>query len=98
MAFDTADPKDTPQEKDAGQEAADAAHRLSPAGIAAMQGQDAPPPDQPDASFHAQTATTELGNAMRAETGPEKPEVRIFHDVAKPESEEEPSPYREGRI
>lgn len=61
---------------------------LSLSGQKAMQGDDHPlpnmpetPDDQPDA-FNSQTATTELGDAMRAETGAEKPEVRNFHNIA----------------
>lgn len=54
--------------------------------------------DQPDDSFHAQSASTELGAAMRAEAGPEKSEVRHFHNVAKPETEGDADTGSEGRL
>ncbi len=97
--------QDYDQPTDAAKEAHAPANPLSVTGQRAIQGSDQPaadpmpynqpavdtmPNDQPS-EFHGQTATTEFGDAMRAESGAEKPEVKHFHDIA------EEGVYGEGR-
>jgi len=93
MPSDTSDYKDVQEATDAAQETAGAARRLGPAGMKAMQGGDvaAPPPDQ-----QPELATTERGDASRAETGAERPEVKLHHETAGASREGKPPGTPEG--
>ena len=88
MPSDTSDTKDVQEATDAAQESAGATKPLSPTGMKAMQGGDvaAPPPDH-----QPKSATTELGDARRAETGAERPEVKLHHETADVSGEGRPS-------
>ena len=93
MSFDTSDTKDVQEATDAAQEPAGATKPLSPTGKRAMQGGDVeyPSPDQ-----WPKSATTELGDASRAETGAERPEVKLHHETADVGKEGKPSGTPEG--
>jgi hypothetical protein len=93
MSFGSSDTQDVPAATDAGQVSVSATGPLSPTGIKAMQGGDDeyPSPDQ-----RPKSATTELGDASRAETGVEKPEVKWHHEVAEPDKEGKPAGTPEG--
>jgi len=93
VPLDTSDYQDVPETNEATQEAAQATRSLSPTGMKAMQGGDvaAPPPDHPPKS-----ATTELGDARRAETGAERPEVKLHHETADVGREGKPAGTPEG--
>jgi hypothetical protein len=80
MSFATSDTKDVQEATNAAQESDAATKPLSPTGMKAMQGGnvDYPSPDQ-----WPKSATTELGDASRAE-GAEKPEVKWHHEISMP--------------
>ncbi len=94
MSFDTSDTRDVQEATDASQESVGATKPLSPAGQKRMQ-QDmdgyALSPDQ-----RPKSATTELGDASRAETGTERPEVKWHHEVAETDKEGKPAGTPEG--
>lgn len=93
MSLDTSDTKDVPKVADSGQETVSITAPPSPTLVKAMQGGDDeyPSPDQ-----RPKTATTELGDARRAETGVERPEVKWHHEVAEPDKEGKPAGTPEG--
>jgi len=93
MSFGSSDTQDVPAASDAGQASVGATGSLSPRGIKAMQGGDVeyPSPDQ-----WPKSATTELGDASRAETGAERPEVKWHHEVGAVNREGKPSGTPEG--
>lgn len=93
MSFDTTEARDVQEATDAAQESAGAAKPLSPTGKKAMQGGDV---DYPSPDQRPKSATTELGDASRAETGAEKPEVKWHHEVAEPDKEGQPAGTPEG--
>ena len=88
MPSDTSDYENVKEAADTAQESAGATKGLSPRGMKAMQGGDvaAPPPDH-----QPKSATTELGDARRAETGAERPEVKLHHETAESSGEGRPS-------
>jgi len=89
VAFDTSDQPNVPETKDA-QSIAQASPLLSERARRALQGNPGPfpptdstqPPDGLPPGFQPQSASTELGQGKLVETGPEKPEVKHFHDIA----------------
>lgn len=93
MSFDTSDTKDVQEATDAAQEPAGATKPLSPTGKKAMQGGDVeyPSPDQ-----WPKSATTELGDASRVETGAERPEVKLHHETGDVGNEGKPAGTPEG--
>lgn len=93
MSFDTTEARDVQEATDAAQESPGAAKPLSPTGKKAMQGgdHDYPSPDQ-----RPKSATTELGDASRAETGAERPEVKLHHETADVGKEGRPAGTPEG--
>ena len=94
MPSDTSDTKDVQETTDAAQEPAGATRRLSPAGTKRMQqGVDAPGPS-PDQ--RPKSATTELGDASRAETGAEKSEVKWHHETGDVGAKGKPAGTPEG--
>lgn len=93
MSFDTTEARDVQEATDAAQESPGAAKPLSPTGKKAMQGGDV---DYPSPDQRPKSATTELGDARRAETGPERPEVKWHHEVAEPDKEGKPAGTPEG--
>ncbi len=93
MAFDTSDTRDVREAADVTQEPATATGPLGPVGIKAMQGGDL---EYPSSDQRPKSATTELGDASRAETGAERPEVKWHHEVAELDKEGRPSRTPEG--
>lgn len=93
MSFDTLDTRDVQEATDAAQEPAGVTKPLSPTGKKAMQGGDVeyPSPDQ-----RPKSATTELGDASRVETGAERPEVKLHHETADVGKESKPAETPEG--
>lgn len=92
MPSDTSDYKDVKDATDTAQESAGVTKGLSPRGMKAMQGGDvaAPPPDH-----QPKSATTELGDATRAE-GAERPEVKQHHETGAVRKESKPAGTPEG--
>lgn len=98
MTFDNSDQPRVSETKDA-QSLAQASPLLSEHARRALQGDLGPlPPSDPTRppgdlppDFQPQVASTELGQGGLVETGAEKPEVKIFHDIA------EEGLYAEGR-
>ncbi len=77
MASDTSDIPGVREAIDAAQEPAGTIKPLSPTGMKAIQGGDvtAPPPEH-----QPKSAATELGDARRAESGAERPEVKLHKE------------------
>jgi len=93
MPSDTSNYKDVKEAADIAQESAGATKGLSSRGMKAMQGGDvaAPPPDH-----QPKSATTELGDASRAETGAERLEVKLHHETGDVRKEGKPAGTPEG--
>ncbi|WP_423223636.1 hypothetical protein [Candidatus Amarolinea aalborgensis] len=96
MPSDMADVQDVQEANDTIQEAADATKPLSLAGIKAMQGGDVTGQPGLPADSQPAVATTELGADVRAETGPEKPEVKLYHNTLEVNKETRPAGTPEG--
>lgn len=96
MSFDTSDTKDVKEAADVTQEAADVNKPLSPVGKKAMQGGDVTGQPGLPADSQPAVATTELGADVRAETGPEKPEVKLYHNTLEGNKETRPAGTPEG--
>lgn len=81
MSFDTTDTSGIRDTSDAAQESAGTNNSLSPVGQKAMQGDDVTAQPEPSPDSQPAVATTELGADLLAETGPEKPEVKLYHNI-----------------
>lgn len=87
MPDDASFSSDTTESSDSNADAGSASAGLSDAGISAMQGNLGTPQSNLDAptEHDPQRAYDDAGDAKRAETGPEKTEVKDFHGPANPE-------------